>query len=127
MSDVDPSTILFKLASAIATAEGFFAAGTPPERNNNPGDLRAAPWIDHPVIEKGFWVASSRAAGIAGLYHQIALDVARGVSLRQLVYKWAPPTDGNNTENYLKETGRRTGITNFDVPLWNELDVVRIP
>jgi len=125
----DPSTFLFRLVSAIATAEGFFTVGSVPDRNNNPGDLRAAPWIDHPVVENGFWVASSRAAGIAGAYHQVTLDIARGCTLRQLIYKWAPPGDGNNSANYLAETGRRIGMapSDFDRPLWEELDVTRIP
>lgn len=123
----DPSNFIFKLASAIATAEGFFTSGSLPERNNNPGDLRGAPWVlPHPVIEHGFWVASSRAAGIAGLYHQIALGIARGESLRQLISIWAPPTE-NNTTNYIAETARRVGITDLDAPLWNNLDVTRLP
>lgn len=123
----DPSTFLFKLASAIATAEGAFVSNSLPEKNNNPGDLRGAPWINHPVIEHGFWVASSRAAGLAGLYHQISLGIARGESLRKLISIWAPSTDGNNTENYIKETARRVGLTDVDTPLWNELEITRIP
>src|SRR5271154_1060576 len=99
----DPSNILFYLASSIASAEGFFVSGSLPERNNNPGDLRAAPWLPHPVIQGGFWVASNRAAGVAGLYHQICLSIARGESLRQLISIWAPPSDGNNTANYIAE------------------------
>jgi len=122
----DPSNFLFTLASAIATQEGFFSAGVA-SRNNNPGDLRNAPWVlPHPVVEGGFWVASSRGAGIAGLYHQIALGIARGESLRQLISIWAPPTE-NNTEAYLANTARRCGITDLDAPLWNNLDVTRLP
>jgi hypothetical protein len=123
----DPSNFLFNLASAIATAEGFFVSGSVPARNNNPGDLRGAPWLTKPVISGGFWIAGNRAAGIAGLYHQIALSIARGESLRTLVSIWAPPSDGNNTENYIAETARRVGITNVDEPLQNYLDVTRIP
>lgn len=121
---IDPSTLLYKLASAIATAEGFFVSNSLPARNNNPGDLRAAPWLPTAKIEGGFWVAPTREAGIAGLYHQIALDIARGASLRALIYKWAPPTE-NNTSNYLNETARRVGVdpTDFDKPLWTFLNV----
>lgn len=34
-----PDSLLQKIANAIATAEGFFVAGSKPQRHNNPGDL----------------------------------------------------------------------------------------
>jgi hypothetical protein len=127
---------LYRLASAIATAEGFFTDGTLPRRDNNPGDLRAAPWLIHPVIVAGFWNAASVAEGIAGIYHQLALDIARGWTLRELISAWAPETDGNNTENYIKETARRVGLTYYpppvpgaastEPPLWNYLTIAMI-
>jgi hypothetical protein len=101
--------LLYRLASGIATIEGFFVAGSLPARNNNPGDLRAAPWLAHQTV-KDFWQAPSLAMGIAGLYHQIALDVARGYTLRQMVTTWAPPSDGNNTERYVSDLSALTGI-----------------
>ena len=119
------------IANAIATAEGFFVQGSLPERNNNPGDLRAAPWLLHPVVGGGFWQASSVGAGVAGLLHQIALDIARGQSLRQLIYSWAPPSDGNNTANYLNETVRRLAaqgwIIDPEKPLQEYLEVTLVP
>jgi len=119
--------ILYKLASSIATEEGFFMpTETLPKKNNNPGDLRGAPWLQHPIIVGGFWVAASPAQGIAGLYHQIALRVAEGWTLRQLLYSWAPPSDGNNTLQYVKDTARRCGI-DADTPIQNYLQVDFIP
>ena len=118
--------VISLLASAIASGEGVFVNGSLPQRNNNPGDLRAAPWLKHPVIAHGFWVAGSMAEGIAGLYHQIALDIARGWTLRQLITAWAPESDGNNTTNYIAETARRTGL-DTDVPLYNYLSIEHIP
>lgn len=119
------------LANAIATAEGFFVNGSLPNRNNNPGDLRAAPWLQHPVVGAGFWQAESQASGIAGLYHQLALDIARGQSLRALISAWAPPSDGNNTENYINETMRRLGVQGFiidpDAPLQKYLVLKVVP
>jgi len=125
---------LDKLAGAIATAEGFFVAGSLPQRLNNPGDLRQAPWLQNPVLEHGFWAAPSLAAGIAGLYHQLALDVSRGWTLRQLISTYAPPGDNNNTENYIRETARRLGIpyvppeqANQETPLWEYMELAQIP
>jgi hypothetical protein len=118
--------LISRLASAIASGEGFFVNGALPARDNNPGDLRAAPWLVHPVVANGFWVAASAAQGTAGLYHQIALDIARGYTLRQLITAWAPASDGNATENYVNETARRTGL-NPDTPLWDFLEIEHIP
>lgn len=115
-----------KLASAIATSEGYFVPGSIPSKNNNPGDLRGAPWLTNPKIVNNFVVFSSKPSGVAGLYHQIALDLARGLSLRSLIQKWAPPTE-NNTQNYLNETARRVGITNLDQPLQELLEITHIP
>ena len=125
---------IYKLASAMATAEGWFSTNPDviPRRFNNPGNLRAAPWVNGAKIEKGYWHAESPEQGIAGLYHQIALDIARGRTLRGLIEKWAPSKDGNNTELYLTETARRLGlqldpITKDTPPLWNFLGLGRIP
>lgn len=89
--------LIDKLAYAIARQEGFFSTGTRQLLNHNPGDLRGAPWLFHPKFDGGYWRADSDAEGIAGLYHQIALDIARGMTLRQLVASWAPTADGNAT------------------------------
>jgi len=119
------------IGNCIASAEGFFVEGALPSRDNNPGDLRRAPWLQEPVISEGFWQAPSLAAGIAGLHHQIALDISRGQTLRQLIYSWAPPTDGNKTETYLSETVRRLGVQGFTVdpeqPLQNYLEINHVP
>lgn len=124
----DPTTFFYRLASAISTAEGFFVPNSVPSRNNNPGDIRKDAVTNHPVIG-GFVRFPTAAAGIALLYHQLALDIARGYSLRKLVYAWAPPTDGNNSENYLNETARRVGIepSQFDTPIQEFLGVHLIP
>lgn len=118
--------LLYKLASAIGSAEGYFVPNSVPNKNNNPGDLREAG--NYPKFN-GFVVFPSKSAGIAGLYRQLTLDIFRGQSLRNLVYTWAPPGDGNNSENYLMETARRIGLKPEDVntPLWNFLEIEHIP
>ena len=114
------------LASAFATEEGFWADGSRPMRDDNPGDLRDAPWLTHPKHDGGFWMADSVAEGVAGLYHQLALDIVRGMTPRQLVAAWAPAADGNATEKYLADILRMTGIANADTPLWNLLTIRRL-
>lgn len=120
-----------KLASAIATAEGFFAPGDPlPKHNHNPGDLRAAP--DAKIV-KGFAVALNDAQGIAWLYRQLLLMIARGWPLRRIIFTWAPEGDGNNSENYYRETCRRVGVPYFSAddahhepPAWTYLEIHEI-
>ena len=118
--------LVYKLASAIASAEGYFVSGSLPARNNNPGDLREAG--SYPTFD-GFVVFKQKNAGIAALYRQICLNIFRGESLRNLVYSWAPPEDHNNSENYLRETARRIGLTmdQADEPLWNFLEIEHVP
>ncbi len=123
---------LYRLVSAIATEEGFFAAGSLPARLNNPGDLRAAPWLKHPAIQHGFWHADSIEEGIAGAYHQVALDVARvddatgkGWSLRKFIYTYAPPADNNRTEQYIANVARMAGIDPAQ-PMWTYLEIARL-
>lgn len=113
-----------KLASAFATMEGFFVQGSLPQRNHNPGNLRAS-FLERPKDKRGFVRFASREEGIAALIHQLAKDIARGLTLRQLISKYAPPNE-NNTENYIRETARRVGI-DADTPLWTLLHVERMP
>ena len=120
------SCVLESICSAIAKQEGWFdpSGTTRPQRNYNPGDLRSAPWLAAPVIEGGYWKAPGAAAGIAGLYHQVALNIARGYSLRKLIQAWAPATDGNDPDAYLNHVMAATGITNADQPLQELLPLV---
>jgi hypothetical protein len=113
-------SLVDKIANAIAEQEGWFSgmATALPRRNNNPGDLRASPWLTRPVV-KGFVKFQSPAEGIAGLYHQIALNIARGYTLTRLIEAWAPPTE-NNTSAYLAAVTKAVGVDPSQ-PLWNYL------
>jgi hypothetical protein len=66
-----------------------------------------------------FWIPRSRAEGIAGAAHVVALHIAKGESLRQLISSWAPPGDGNDTESYIQHVAEWAGIPSVDLALWN--------
>lgn len=110
---------LLVLVSAFATAEGFFVPNSIPARLLNPTDLRYAGQQGSKPSQFGgpipFAQFTSVGIGTAAALRQMCKYIQEGCSLRQLVYKWAPPSDGNNSENYLKETIRRiesaSGIT----------------
>ena len=120
--------LVHKLACAIAAQEGFFAAGTIAQRQNNPGNLRGAPWTGPVVpLEGGYWLATSLAQGIAGLEHLIALRIAQGVNLIQLIDVWAPASDGNQPEAYIRDVLTWTGIPDAQAQLWDYLEPLTDP
>ena len=86
----------------------------------NPGNLRCAPWKINPVIRGGFWQPSCRAEGLAGVAHCVALRIAEGQSLAQLISAWAPASE-NNTAAYLKNVKSWAGIQSENQPLWDYL------
>lgn len=109
--------LIERISNAILRQEG--ESPTHP----NPGNLRSAAWVVKPKIVNSFWVPTSRAQGVAGVVHVVALRVARGESLRQLITAWAPPYDGNNTELYIRNVSKWAGIVDVDTPLWNLLEI----
>lgn len=88
----------------------------------NPGNLRGAPWLTHPIIEHGFWKPMTRMQGVAGAAHVVALRIAMGQSLRQLISAYAPPGDHNNTEAYIANVKTWASIPDVDVPLWSYIE-----
>ena len=106
--------LIQRLVNAIIRQEGM-----PPDYPN-PGNLRAAPWLVKPTILKGFWRPDSRAEGVAGAAHVVALDVARGDSLATLISSWAPPGE-NQTARYIANVKAWAAIPDEHVPLWTYL------
>jgi hypothetical protein len=98
--------------SAIARQEGEFSEdpNVVPRRNNNPLDLRYAGQIGarRPAGSKPpennqpepIAVFDTLEHGIAAGYRQLWLDIARGMSLRELVYAWAPKTENDTTDYF---------------------------
>ena len=85
----------------------------------NPGNLRGAPWLTRPEIVNGFWVPESRGEGVAGAAHVVALHIAEGNSLTQLIRIWAPASDGNETNVYIQHVKEWASIPDENKPLWN--------
>jgi len=130
------SDLISRITNAIFRQEG--ESSTMP----NPGNLRDAPWFPkglqgrryYPVDPNtanivpeflkyssggGFWVPRSRAEGIAGAAHVVALHIAKGESLRELISAWAPSSDHNDTETYISNVANWAGIPDTKLPLWN--------
>lgn len=92
----------------------------------NPGNLRGAPWLANPTISGGFWHPESRAVGVAGLAHLVALHVAQGNSLTDFIAGhpgiyagFAPSADHNNSAVYVADVKNWAAIQDESAPLWN--------
>lgn len=113
-----------KLAKLIAQEEGFFRAGTLPARNHNPGDLRHSPHSQHAGDLNGIGVIDTDAHGWEDLERQLQIDASRGVTLRQAIYSWAPPTE-NDTTGYLAFViNGFGGVVDGDTPLKAVLEIL---
>ena len=112
--------LLQRIVNAIIRQEGM------PADYPNPGNLRAAPWATDPLIHNGFWRPTTRAEGVAGLAHLVALHTAEGNSLSDFiaghpgVYAgFAPGSDGNKPAVYIANVKAWAAIPDETVPLWN--------
>lgn len=90
-----------ELAYLIAKEEGYFLPGSLPNRQNNPGDLRHSPHSFHtPSDPNAIGDIDTPEDGWADLQRQLGLFAARGLTLRQAIYEFAPPSE-NDSEGYL--------------------------
>jgi hypothetical protein len=92
----------------------------------NPGNLRGAPWLTAPLIIGGFWRPVSRAMGIAGLAHLVALHIAEGNTLADFIAGhpgiyagFAPGGDHNDPVAYVANVKNWAEIPSENEPLWN--------
>jgi hypothetical protein len=104
--------LIQRLVNAIIRQEGMGAD------YHNPGNLRGCPWLPKPwPMQNGFWLPVSRAQGVAGAAHVVALHIAEGDNLTKLITIWAPPTDGNNTARYIGNVKAWANIPDEFLPL----------
>jgi hypothetical protein len=98
------------LMRAIGAEEGFGVPGTIPTTHHNPGDLRHSPHSFHAGDPNAIGQIDSDEDGWADMERQLELFEARGYTLRQAIFEWAPPTE-NNTAQYLGFVVKRLGLT----------------
>ncbi len=108
-----------KLAELIANEEGFGIPGTVPTRDNNPGDLRHSPHSVHNGDPDAIGQIDTVADGWADLERQLQLYGERGLTLRQAIYEFAPPSE-NNSEAYLNYVCQGLGCQP-DIPITEAL------
>lgn len=82
-----------------------------------PDTMDTAGNVEYVEYGKGFWIPRTRAEGLAGAAHVVALHIAEGNTLTQLISIWAPPTDNNNTAAYIANVQKWAAIPDANVPL----------
>lgn len=87
-------------------------------RNNNPGNIRvgSSPWIGKvPMSENtdgAFEQFYFYVHGVRAMIKLLKNYVNSGRNtIRKILYYYAPPSDGNNTENYIQSVSSSTGIS----------------
>ena len=90
-----------KLALLISQQEGFGKPDAIPTLRHNPGDLRHSPNSSHPDGPNDIGTIPSDELGWADLDRQLWLYAKRGLTLRQAIYEFAPPSE-NDSAAYLQ-------------------------
>lgn len=115
-----------KLAALIAREEGYGIPGAIPTTHNNPGDLRHSPHSFHlPSAPDAIGEIDNPEDGWADLQNQLQLYAARGLTLQQAIYEFAPPTE-NDSAGYLQFVCNGLGCTP-DTPVAQALLIQEAP
>jgi hypothetical protein len=122
-----PTDPVILLCCAIASQEGWWdGPGAIPVERKNPGDLRYAGQLNASAPgwngqgEAPIATFTSPETGIAGLFRDIWEKIAKGMTVAQIVDVWAPPSDGNDTSQYLKDVLAWTGLV-ADKPMLEQI------
>jgi hypothetical protein len=110
------------ICEAIAREEGFGVPGGRATRNNNPGDINYGKFaIAHgatrlEIIPPGlsstprFAYFPTVEMGFAAMRDLLSAHYG-GMTIEQMLNKYAPPADNNNTSSYIKNVCTWTGLT----------------
>ena len=104
------------LLAAMARQEGFFAAGSRPQKNNNPGDLEYGKFAKaHGAIgtDGRFAIFPDAATGYAAMAALLHSAYA-GMTIEAALNKYAPPVE-NQTNVYLAHVCEWTGLQPTDI------------
>lgn len=117
------SSKIDRLIAAMVEHEGWAPPPAGPNqtgsrsyRHHNPGNLRASPFAS--AVVEGFAVFRSDDVGYMAMHWDI-LQKSRGntstglngnSTIRELLYKWAPPSDGNDAEAYVQSVVAKSGL-----------------
>lgn len=94
-----------RFAQAIARAEGFYVAGSIPQKAHNPGDIKMINWTG-PTLGEGISVFQSDDAGWSALYRQLWIIVTGqssnyylDMTIDQMAAKWTATQQSSWAKN----------------------------
>lgn len=108
--------------------DGIIREEGAPADSLNPGNIRSAPWLSRAATVGGFWKPVSRAQGIAGIAHIVALHIAEGDNLHDFfagnsTYSgYAPAADKNDPVAYTANVAKWANISDVTAPLWTYIE-----
>jgi hypothetical protein len=84
-------------------------------RNNNPGNLRPGktPWRGQVGVDGGYCVFDTPENGLRALAMQLVIyqDKHGCRTVRDIITRWAPPEDNNDTEAYIAAVAAWLGVS----------------
>lgn len=103
---------MLTLLQAMARQEGFYAEGSRPARNCNPGDIEYGKFaLAHGAIgtDGRFAIFPDEATGFAAM-RALLKGAYLGLTVQQAIAKWAPSSE-NNDAAYVDHVCEWTGLT----------------
>ena len=98
-----------------AVSEGGSGDGARGIRNNNPGNLeysKTNPWIGQTGDDGRFAKFETPEHGIRALGRNLLSYQRQGIdTVSDIINRWAPPSDNNNTDAYIKAVCAQLGVT----------------
>lgn len=102
---------------AIAREEGFYAPGTRPQRNHNPGDVEWGKFAQAHGATHGdprFAVFPDDETGFAAMKALFLASSYRGLTVSAALNRWAPPIE-NDVSAYLGNVCKWGGCSPTDI------------
>ncbi|PNO81431.1 hypothetical protein MC77_022150 [Citrobacter koseri] len=103
-----------------ATSDGVAVGGVRGIRNNNPGNLeysKSNPWVGQTGDDGRFAKFETPEHGIRALGRNLMSYQRQGIdTVSDIINRWAPPTDNNDTTAYIKAVCEQLGVS-ADEPL----------
>lgn len=104
------------LLQAMARQEGYYAHGTRPQRNNNPGDLEYGKFAKaHGATgsDGRFAIFPDEQTGFSAMRALLA-SAYKGLTIEQALNKYAPPAE-NDVNTYLSRVCQWAGVQPSDL------------